>query len=84
MTAWFSYLDTHAGRNQDRIFFGPYGEKLESKGFRRIDLLKRDLITPSDLEEWLGIDTGTAFLILHYAQEDIAAIKEGKLNIPEN
>jgi hypothetical protein len=78
MVSWFRSLDEHEGRNKDGINFSPFGAVLKAKGFLRITQLTRDLVGLKDLQEWLGIEVGTAVLILQYAKEDIDAVKAGK------
>ena len=63
-------------RNQRVIEFGKFGKVLAQNGFTRITQLSRDIISIKDLQEWLGIDAGTAAFILEYAQEDVRRFKE--------
>ena len=35
-----------------------------------------------DLQDWLGIEVGTAILIMQYAKEDIEALKSQKWVFP--
>lgn len=73
---WFDMLESDAMRNQRVIEFGKFGKVLAQNGFTRITQLSRDIITIKDLQEWLGIDAGTAAFIMEYAQEDVRRFKE--------
>ena len=83
VVAWFAYLDQHEERNKDDIVFAQYGVKLKAKGFRRITQLTLDFIQLKDLQDWLGIEVGTAILIMQYAREDIEALKSRKWVFPQ-
>jgi hypothetical protein len=82
VTRWFRFLDEHEERRKDGISFAPFGDMLKNKGFVRITQLTLDFITLKDLQDWLGIEVGTAILIMQYAKDDIESIKAGKLVIP--
>ena len=83
VVAWFAYLDQHEERNKDDILFAPYGVRLKAKGFLRISQLTLDFIQLKDLQDWLGIEVGTAILIMQYAREDIEALKSRKWVFPQ-
>jgi len=83
VTRWFHFLDEHEERSKDGIHFQPFGEVLKRKGFLRITQLTLDFIMLKDLQDWLGIDVGTAILIMQYAKEDVEDIKAGNLVIPK-
>ena len=83
VVAWFAYLDQHEERNKDDIVFAQYGVILKAKGFRRISQLTLDFIQLKDLQDWLGIEVGTAILIMQYAREDIEALKSRKWVFPQ-
>jgi hypothetical protein len=83
VTSWFCSLDKHSQRNGDGIYFSPYGEILKNKGFIRITQLTLDFVSLKDLQEWLGIEIGTAILIMQYAKEDAEAIKAGTYIFPQ-
>lgn len=80
--AWFSYLDQHEQRNNDGIVFAPYGVTLKNKGFLRLSQLTMDFVQLKDLQEWLGIDVGTAILIMQYAKEDLESLRSRKWVFP--
>lgn len=82
VVAWFAYLDQHEERNKDGIVFAPYGVRLKAKGFLRISQLTLEFIQLKDLQDWLGIEVGTAILIMQYAKEDIEALKSRKWVFP--
>jgi hypothetical protein len=79
---WCQYLDSHSARNQDGITFKPLGVLLKQKGFVRISLLTSGLVDVMNLHTWLGIEVGTAILILQYAKADMIAINAGTLFFP--
>ncbi|KAG6378225.1 hypothetical protein JVT61DRAFT_13924 [Boletus reticuloceps] len=79
---WFSYLDTHGGRNQDGIVYSQFGPVLKAKGFYRLNHISRKYIQLSDLQEWLGVEVGTAINIFEYAEEDLEAARAGTLVLP--
>jgi len=82
VTRWFHFLDEHEERRKDGIGFAAFGDVLKNKGFLRITQLTLDFITLKDLQDWLGIEVGTAILIMQYAKDDIESIKAGRLIIP--
>ena len=84
VASWFSYLDRHEQRNKDEITFAPYGVMLKAKGFLRLSQLTLEYVQLRDLQEWLGIEVGTAILIMQYAKEDLEALKSGKWVFPTN
>jgi hypothetical protein len=79
---WCQYLDSHNGRNQDGIIFESFGALLKKKGFVRITQLTSGFVDLRNLQEWLGVEFGTAILIMQYAKMDVQAIDEGKLFFP--
>jgi hypothetical protein len=81
---WFQYLDRDERRNNDGITFAPYGAALKAKGFLRISQLTSDFIRLPDLQEWLGVDVGTAipsvkmsvtYLSMHVHKRSIPELK---------
>ena len=81
---WFCYLDKDDRQNQDGIIFSPYGINLKAKGFIRLSQLTLEFFKLSDLQDWLGIEVGTAILIMQYAKEDLDAIKSGRWTFPKS
>jgi hypothetical protein len=73
---WFEVLESDVMRNQRGIEFGKFGRVLTQNGFTRITQLSRNIISIKDLQDWLGIDAGTAAFIMEYAQEDVRRFKE--------
>ena len=61
---WFCYLNKDERRNKDGIIFSPYGINLRAKGFICLSQLTLDFFKLSDLQDWLGIEVGTAILIM--------------------
>ncbi|KAI6029523.1 hypothetical protein PISMIDRAFT_101506, partial [Pisolithus microcarpus 441] len=47
-------------------------------GFLCLSQLTLDFFGLSDLQPWLGIEVGTAVMIMQYAEEDLAPIRLGK------
>jgi hypothetical protein len=68
---WFQALEDNKVRNQMGLNFADHGRILKQNGFQRITQLSRNIIGIKDLQEWLGIDAGTAAFIMEYAQEDV-------------
>ena len=68
---WFQALENNEARNQQRLNFAEHGRILKQNGFQCITQLSRNIIGIKDLQEWLGIDAGTAAFIMEYAQEDV-------------
>jgi hypothetical protein len=83
ITDWFRFLDMHKERNKDGILFTPFGALMKGKGFLRITQLTLEYVKLKDLQDFLGIEVGTAILILQYAKEDVEAIKAGKWAFPK-
>jgi hypothetical protein len=81
---WFCYLDKDERRNKDGIIFSPFGINLKGKGFIRLSQLTLDFFKLSDLQDWLGIEVGTAILIMQYAKEDLEALKSGRWTFPKS
>ncbi|KAF8833920.1 hypothetical protein BDN67DRAFT_985703 [Paxillus ammoniavirescens] len=79
---WFSYLDTHNGRNRDRIVYTPFGHLLKARGLHRLNHLSLKWFQLSDLQDWLNVNFGTAINILEYAEEDLGLAKAGNLELP--
>ncbi len=73
---WFQSLEDDKARNQKRLNFADHGRILKQNGFERITQLSRNIIGIKDLQEWLGIDAGTAAFIMEYAQEDVRRFKD--------
>ncbi|KAI9569504.1 hypothetical protein HD554DRAFT_2250489 [Boletus coccyginus] len=79
---WFSYLDTHGGRNKDRVVYSRFGPVLRAKGFYRLNHLSCKYIQLSELQDWLDIEIGTAINIFEYAEDDLEAARAGTLVLP--
>ncbi|KAH9992366.1 hypothetical protein BJV77DRAFT_445117 [Russula vinacea] len=72
---WVAHCDTLPKRSRANL--GALRERLLEQGFFEIDQLTRDNITISDLVSSLGVGTGIAALIIRYADEDVACVREG-------
>ncbi|KIO10439.1 hypothetical protein M404DRAFT_971623 [Pisolithus tinctorius Marx 270] len=75
--SWFSSLDLNEQWNADGVTFAPFGHMLAKKGFVRISQLTPTFVKLQDLQVWLGIEVGTAILIMQYAEEDWNAVRSG-------
>lgn len=84
ISKWLAYLDQDEERSSDGIVFTPFGDILKARGIVRLSQLSDRYIKLSDLEQWLGIDTGTAITIFQYANEDLEAIKSGEWVFPHD
>ncbi|KIO09797.1 hypothetical protein M404DRAFT_930370, partial [Pisolithus tinctorius Marx 270] len=74
---WFSSLDLNEQQNADGVTFAPFGHMLVKKGFVCISQLTPTFVKLQDLQVWLGIEVGTAILIMQYAEEDWNAVRSG-------
>ncbi|KAI6040191.1 hypothetical protein EDC04DRAFT_2894411 [Pisolithus marmoratus] len=82
IVGWFSSLDQDEQRSKDGILFQPFGDILREKGFLRISQLSPDFVKIPDLQDWLGIEVGTAILIMQYVQEDLEMLRAGRRVFP--
>ncbi|KAF8835703.1 hypothetical protein BDN67DRAFT_1015315 [Paxillus ammoniavirescens] len=78
---WLTYLDQHPERNQDGVVFALFGPIFKEKGFVCLSQLASKHVSISDLQAWLGVTMGTAISIKDYADEDLEAVRAGKLVI---
>ena len=76
---WLQYCDRHPGRDGE-IFFA-LAEKFDGQGYRTIDQLTGDRMSIENLSNWLEIGKGTADLIIHYAEEDMAMVRDGNFTM---
>jgi len=81
---WFCYLDQHEARSRDGITFVPYGAILKEMGFNHLSHLTPEFFRLADLQQWLRVAPGTANAILHYAKEDLDALRSGKWVFPKH
>lgn len=72
---WFRALEANPTRNRKGLEFTKFGWMLVQEGFDRITQLSSNIICIKDLQDWLGIDAGTAAFIMDYAQEDVRQFK---------
>jgi hypothetical protein len=75
---WLQYCDHVPGRGD---FFYELADKFIREGYRSIDQLTRSRMTVENLSNWLGIGKGTADLIIQYAEEDMALVRDGKFTM---
>ncbi|KAI6123668.1 hypothetical protein EDD16DRAFT_1704282 [Pisolithus croceorrhizus] len=80
---WFNYLEQHKKDPPCGVKFGVFGPMLEVKGFVHILQLSHDYISVEVLQRLLGIEMGTAVLILQYVEADMRAISSGRSVLPE-
>ena len=78
---WLTHLDQHPEQSQDGVVFAPFGPILKVKGFVRLSQLASKHVSVSDLQAWLGVTAGIAVSIKDYANEDLEAVRVGKLVI---
>jgi hypothetical protein len=79
--AWLYYLENHPQRGTKPWTI--HSQTLGDNGFDCVTQLSLDFLTLSELQEMLNINKGTAVLLFQYAKEDMKAIKDGILAIPE-
>jgi hypothetical protein len=76
---WARYCDSIPKRRRARL--STLGDKLTEQGFFEIDQLTGDRISHNDLAQSIGIGMGIAALIVKYAEEDVARVREGTFNM---
>jgi hypothetical protein len=76
---WLQYCDRVPGRDGE-FFFG-LADKFDQQGFRTIDQLTGSRMSVENLSNWLEIGKGTADLIIQYAEEDMALVRDGKFTM---
>ncbi|KAI6027238.1 hypothetical protein EDC04DRAFT_2899248 [Pisolithus marmoratus] len=80
---WFNYLEQHEKGPPCGVKFGDFGPMLDAKGFVHILQLLHDYISVGVLQGLLGIEMGTAILILQYVEADLQVISTGRSVLPE-
>lgn len=75
IVSWFASLDHNEKRDTGGVSFAPFGHILREKGFLRLSQLTPKFVQLQDLQAWLGIEVGTAILIMQYAEEDLSAAR---------
>ena len=76
---WLRYCDFHPDRQGED--FQSLQTKFDDEGFRNLFQLTSGRTTIEKLSGWLDIRKGTADLIIGYADEDIALVREGKFTM---
>ena len=81
---WLAYLDAHPQRRREDLSFVSFTDKFKDGGWDRLDQLVLDpIIMPVPVfRVEVGMSLGVATSVLAYAQEDIEAIRTGKLQVP--
>ncbi|KAK2463342.1 hypothetical protein APHAL10511_004653 [Amanita phalloides] len=72
---WFKSLDNNEDCQVDSIEYAKFSPMLWEQGFRRIIQISPSYITLEHLQQWLGVNPGTATFIFHYAKEDVATFR---------
>ena len=75
---WFEHLEKHEKKPPGGAKFSDFGPILEAKGFDRISQLTHEYIPIDLLQQWLGIEYGTAVLIFQSVEADMRAISTGQ------
>jgi hypothetical protein len=76
---WLGYCDCLPGH--DGEFFSRLADKFDQEGYRTIDQLTGSRMSVENLSNWLEIGKGTADLIIQYAEEDMALVRDGKFTM---
>jgi hypothetical protein len=72
---WLNYCDSHPDRAGED--FKTHIVAFDRHGYRRMNQLIGPRMTVEKLSDWLSIGVGTADLLIQYAEEDVALIKNG-------
>lgn len=72
---WLNYCDRHPDRAGED--FKTHIAAFNQHGYRRMNQLTGSRMTVEKLSQWLSIGVGTADLLIQYAKEDVALIKNG-------
>jgi hypothetical protein len=76
---WLQYCNCIPGHDGKAFFSLAY--KFDEQGYQTIDQLTRNQMLVQNLSNWLHIGRGTADLIIQYAEEDMALVREGKFTM---
>ena len=76
---WLDHCD-HLPDCQAPLFFTLL-EKFRRQGYQTIDQLTSSRVTVADLSSWLDIGKGTADLIIAYADQDMALVRNGMFKL---
>lgn len=79
ISPWLQYCDRLVGRDGEDFF--ALMDKFDEQGFRTIDQLTSSRISIEKLSDWLKIGKGTADLIIQYAEEDMALVRDGNFTM---
>jgi len=75
ISEWLQFCDRVPGRDGE-IFFG-LADRFDHQGYRTIDQLTGSRVSVGNLSNWLEIGKGTADLLIQYAEEDMALVRNG-------
>lgn len=76
---WLDHCDRLPDRQGPSFYI--LAGKFEQQGYRTIDQLTSSRMTVADLSSWLDIGKGTADLIITYADEDMALVRNGTFKL---
>jgi hypothetical protein len=76
---WLQYCDHVPGRGE--FFYYGLAAKFTREGYHTIDQLTGSRMTVENLSNWLEIGKGTADLIIQYAEEDMALVRDGNFKM---
>jgi hypothetical protein len=76
---WLQYCDRLPGCDGEAFFALAY--KFDEQGYCTIDQLTGSWMSVENLSSWLHIGKGTVDLIIQYAEEDMALVRDGKFTM---
>ena len=79
ISTWLQYCDRVPGRYGEN--FSALTGKFNNQGYRTIDQLVPSRMSVENLSNWLEIGKGTADLIIRYAEEDMAFVRDGNFTM---
>ena len=77
ISPWLQYCDRLPGREGEK--FSALAAKFDKEGYRTIDQLTR--MSLENLSNWFGIGKGIADIIIQYAEEDMALVRDGNFTM---
>jgi hypothetical protein len=79
ISEWLWYCDCVPGCDGEAFF--SLAHKFDEQGYQTIDQLIGSWMSVENLSSWLHIGRGTVDLIIQYAKEDMAFVREGKFTM---
>jgi hypothetical protein len=79
ISSWLQYCDRLPGRDGEN--FTALADKFDKQGYRTVDQLADNQMSVENLSNWLEIGKGTAGLIIRYAGEDMALVRDGNFTM---